>query len=173
MAFSSFMCRPILEDDGRWSDGQSSFDVCRRTRLNFGPLESLDVQLGILPDRVPFGDARPTYVHKRKRKKNTDINILWANRVKRFKFTKTDFVCIEGVLLGTNVAHSRTDDLQRWPVSSVQQLKLVDDEQVDILNILPLLPTARQDVPMLRNGDQDVGIRQKQRRNGLHRFSLT
>lgn len=53
----------------------------------------------------------------------------------------------------TNVSFSLS-----YPVLSSDQVRLVHDEEADVLDVLPLLPAAGQDVPFVRGADDDVAL---------------
>lgn len=48
-----------------------------------------------------------------------------------------------------------------YPVLSSNEVSLVHDEEADVLDVLPLLPAARQDVPFVRGADNDVTLPQQ------------
>lgn len=45
-----------------------------------------------------------------------------------------------------------------YPVLSSNQVRLINHEEADILDVLPLLPAAGQDVPFVRGADDDVAL---------------
>lgn len=48
-----------------------------------------------------------------------------------------------------------------YPVFSSDEVSLVHDEQADVLDVLPLLPASRQDVPFVWCADDDVTFSQE------------
>lgn len=47
------------------------------------------------------------------------------------------------------------------PVLATDEMHFVHDEEVDVLNVLALLPAPREDVPLLRGADDDVAFTQE------------
>lgn len=45
-----------------------------------------------------------------------------------------------------------------YPVLAANQVRLVHDKEADVLDVLPLLPAAGQDVPFVRRADDDVAF---------------
>lgn len=45
-----------------------------------------------------------------------------------------------------------------YPVLSTNQVRLVHNEEADVLDVLPLLPAAGQDVPFVRRADDNVAL---------------
>lgn len=45
-----------------------------------------------------------------------------------------------------------------YPVLSSNQVRLVHDKEADVLDVLPLLPAAGQNVPFVRRADDDVAL---------------
>lgn len=65
----------------------------------------------------------------------------------------------DGLLeLRRDVAHARAHDLDDRTLRASEQVDLVADEQLHVLHVLPLLPAAREDVPLFRRRDDDVPL---------------
>eukprot|EP00053_Salpingoeca_punica_P020083 m.207382 g.207382 ORF g.207382 m.207382 type:complete len:978 (-) comp17788_c0_seq1:3740-6673(-) len=59
-------------------------------------------------------------------------------------------------VLGGNCAHARAHNLVDRPVAGADQVQLVGDEDGHLAHVLAREPAAREHVPLLRRGDDDV-----------------
>lgn len=48
-----------------------------------------------------------------------------------------------------------------YPIVAADEMELVDNEEVDALDVLPLLPPPGEDVPLIRGADDDVPLGQQ------------
>ena len=57
-----------------------------------------------------------------------------------------------------HVAHAGADDLQDGPALPANQVQLVHHKEIDVLYVLPLLPSPGEDVPVLWRANDDVAL---------------
>lgn len=50
---------------------------------------------------------------------------------------------------------------QTHPIFAPNEMHFIHDEEVDVLDVLALLPASREDVPFLRGADDDVPFAQQ------------
>lgn len=68
----------------------------------------------------------------------------------------------QGALVSESIAGMKHEAvLWSYPILSSDEVRFVHNEKTDVLDVLPLLPATRQDVPFVGGADDDVTFSQK------------